>query len=265
MGKILVVDPMLMDQARLQSVLEAVGHTLVISTSPDDAIAKLSQWQRGAVQLILTELVFPEADGLDLVRWVKREAQWREVPIILLTPQPARERLIEAVRLGAATVLSKPFGPDMLLRRVTEALTEHAAIAQGDEGNLSWEIGDYLRRQLKRAQRTRESFSLILLQIRGTDQSAQSRVMGGLIHAVRETDVMARIGDEEVVVLLPDTGPDGAQVLTERIGQMIAQLRADSGERAPLQAQVFMGMASFPSEVADGDSLIRLARERCNA
>lgn len=265
MGKILVVDPSLMDQARVLNVLEAAGHSVVIETSPADAIAKLTQWKRGEIQLILTEIHFPEADGLDLVRWVKQEPQWREVPIILVTPQPPRERLIEAVRLGATTVLTKPFGPDMLLRSVTQALTEHAAIAQGDAGNLSWEIGDYLRRQLKRAQRTREAFSLILLQIHGTDQSAQSRVMGGLLHAMRETDVMARIGDEEVVVLLPDTAPDGAQVLYERIGQMLVQLKVDTGERAPLQAKVRMGMASFPSEVADGDSLIRLARERCNA
>ena len=65
-----------------------------------------------------------------------------------------------------------------------------------------------------------------------------------------------RYGGEEFLILLPDTPLDGAVALAEKIRDEVA-LVAVPGVDRPITASV--GVASFPADTADGDTLIRIA------
>lgn len=263
MGTVLVVDPSLMDRSRMSNVLEAAGHEVVLLSSPEEAIARL-HGKRGTADLILSELVFPTGSGRDLVEWARGQESWKRIPILLVTPQPPREQLIDLIASGATTVISKPFGPDMLLRRVTEALAESSALGQGEGESLSWQIGDYLRRQLKRSERTGSPFSAVLCRVKGPNPAdLVPPLLGGLVHIMRESDVLARFGEEHVLVLLPDTDSAGTQVVLGRIARVVADLRSPSADRPPLALDLSTGTATYPGEVASAESLIELAMERC--
>jgi len=75
----------------------------------------------------------------------------------------------------------------------------------------------------------------------------------------RAMDVLARVGGEEFVVLLPETGLRGSRIYAERILRRVSS--ATFGTAAtPVQLTVSIGVATYPDDrVTDGDSLLRLA------
>ena len=72
-----------------------------------------------------------------------------------------------------------------------------------------------------------------------------------LTHAVRSVDVVARYGGEEFVVVLPETGEEGAVVFAERIRERIAEqsFGVSEGVRLPITASI--GVATFPAPAVD--------------
>lgn len=75
----------------------------------------------------------------------------------------------------------------------------------------------------------------------------------------RAMDVLARLGGEEFVVVLPETGLRGARTYAERILRKV-QAATFGGKSTPVQVTVSIGIATWPDErVTDVDSLLRLA------
>lgn len=263
MSKILIVDPSAVDRKRMRSILEAAGHSIVEAASAADAIRELERTPRDGIVLVLTELHFPEGSGIDLVRWIRGREAGNLLPILAVTPQPPRERVIELISQGVSTVVTKPFGADMLLRRVTAALAELGLLRQGDGENLTWQMTDYVRRELKRSERNGSPFSLLVCRVRNPlGGRAVPALMTGLAPLMRESDVLAHLGDDQVVILLPDTDSMGAWTVEDRVWQAVRAMAEVRGERPAIQLGVTTGAATFPGEAADAEALLHLAQDR---
>ena len=116
---------------------------------------------------------------------------------------------------------------------------------------------EVLGREYERAQRFGQPVSLILLDIDDFKQINDSRghlagdavlhsVAATLAEVIREIDLAARYGGEEFAVLLPQTGPDGAANLAERLRSEIAarKIRFGTDEIAGVTAS--FGVAAGP-------------------
>jgi two-component system cell cycle response regulator len=68
-----------------------------------------------------------------------------------------------------------------------------------------------------------------------------------LTSAVRSVDMVARYGGEEFVVVLPETGAEGAIAFAERIRERIEAHAFRSGDRLTLRLTTSIGVATFPS------------------
>jgi excisionase family DNA binding protein len=64
-------------------------------------------------QLLVTDLKMPAMDGLTLIREVRQRAF--DLPIVIITGQSTEESAIQAINLGVAGYLRKPFSPHMVL------------------------------------------------------------------------------------------------------------------------------------------------------
>ena len=70
--------------------------------------------------LVLSDMRLPDHDGLFLLEWMKK--QGLSVPFIVMTHYAEVQNAVEAMKAGAVDYISKPVQPDILLRKINEAI-----------------------------------------------------------------------------------------------------------------------------------------------
>jgi len=89
------------------------------------------------------------------------------------------------------------------------------------------------------------------------------REVGFLVRAaVRETDIPARYGGDEFVVILPQTDTQSAKILAEKMRRLVEGHTFLQEEGINARIGCSMGVATYPAEARSKESLIRLADER---
>ena len=76
------------------------------------------------IELVITDLMMPQMDGLELTNKMKTQTSTSHIPVILLTAKSAIESRLEALRFGADDYLTKPFSPAYLTARVDNLLRQ---------------------------------------------------------------------------------------------------------------------------------------------
>jgi DNA-binding response OmpR family regulator len=115
--KVLVVDdePIVLKSCRM--VLEAEGFEVTVAGSVQEALAAIEGQAPG---LLLVDVKMPVLDGMYLMRQVREKRPG--MPIIVMSGYSTRETIREALELGAATFIAKPFTPDELSATVRSIL-----------------------------------------------------------------------------------------------------------------------------------------------
>ena len=88
-----------------------------------DGQAALDLMQRGGPpDLVVSDVLMPHLDGLEMTRQMRADPQLAKVPVIFLTARTGTKDLIEGINAGARHYLTKPFTPEALLGKVRKAL-----------------------------------------------------------------------------------------------------------------------------------------------
>jgi CheY-like chemotaxis protein len=120
MSCILVVDDQLSIRRTIRALLEAAGHAVIEAADGLKAIEALS----AACDLVITDIMMPEMDGLELVQHVKRMGS--DIPVLVISGgwnNPSLDVLSVARKLGAHGVLSKSEIGTKLVSTVAEILS----------------------------------------------------------------------------------------------------------------------------------------------
>jgi DNA-binding NtrC family response regulator len=123
MARILVVDDKASMRKMLSGALAAQGHEVRAVGSGGEALLAL---KRQPAALVLTDLRMPGLDGLALTREVR--ALHPETAVVVMTAYGSVDTAVEAMRLGAANFLTKPFSLETLKVVVDKALAVHALL-----------------------------------------------------------------------------------------------------------------------------------------
>jgi len=126
MAKILIVDDEEMDRVILSQILHQAGHEPLFASSGE---AALRIWKRNPVDLVVTDIVMPELNGLELLKRMKEEDPW--VRVIAISGVTAK-KLNEAARAGALAILTKPVDPEELLQEIENGLSEEQSWMDGE-------------------------------------------------------------------------------------------------------------------------------------
>jgi DNA-binding NtrC family response regulator len=182
-AKILVVDDEPDMVETLEQILSRSDYDVVAATESPRAFDLIAREQP---DLIITDLVMPELDGINFMERVK--AHYPHIPVILLTGYATVDSAVEAMKKGASDYLAKPFFSEELLVKVEKCLSW----SETDEENR------YLRDRMQRESQT----SNIVGQSRGLWQVLQ------LLDRVAPTDA--------AVLLLGESGT-GKDLLARNI------------------------------------------------
>ena len=74
------------------------------------------------IKIIISDVMMPNMDGIELCQNVKQNINYSHIPIILLTARTADEHVLDALREGADDYITKPFNVDILLLRIETIL-----------------------------------------------------------------------------------------------------------------------------------------------
>ncbi len=139
--KILIIDDETAIGTGCKRVLEKENHEV---TYEQNARSGLKESLTGMYDLILLDLLLPEIEGMEILRTLKSKGITSEV--IIITGYATVQTAVEAIKLGAADYISKPFSPDELiihvdkvfqnmdLRRENIALKEELSLQEGFNG-----------------------------------------------------------------------------------------------------------------------------------
>jgi adenylate cyclase len=118
-GSILVVDDNEINRDLLSRYLARLGHT--VQAAPDGRQA-LEMIDSGAFDLVLLDIMMPELNGYQVLQHLQDSANWRDLPVIMISALDEMDSVVRCIELGAADYLPKPFNPVLLRARVGACL-----------------------------------------------------------------------------------------------------------------------------------------------
>ena len=119
---ILVVDDSAAIRKILQRVLRQTGMAIRAIHEAGDGLEALMVLAAHPVDLVLTDINMPKMDGLQLLASVKTSAHWRHIPVVMITTEGGETKVAEAVKLGAAGYVRKPFTADQIKEKLAGIL-----------------------------------------------------------------------------------------------------------------------------------------------
>jgi two-component system chemotaxis response regulator CheY len=119
---ILVVDDSAAIRKILQRVLRQTGMAIRAIHEAGDGQEALELLKCHSVNLVLTDINMPKMDGIQLLAAVKASPKWRNIPVVMVTTEGGEAKVGEAVRLGAAGYVRKPFTADQIKEKLAGIL-----------------------------------------------------------------------------------------------------------------------------------------------
>jgi chemosensory pili system protein ChpA (sensor histidine kinase/response regulator) len=114
---VLVVDDSLTVRRVTQRLLAREGFRVAVAKDGLDALEQLAA-ERPAV--MLTDIEMPRMDGFDLLRNVRHDSRWRDLPVIMITSRIAQKHRDLAMQLGANHYLGKPYDEEQLVALIQQ-------------------------------------------------------------------------------------------------------------------------------------------------
>jgi diguanylate cyclase (GGDEF)-like protein len=285
---ILVVDGDKALRDVLSQVLEKEGHEVTLASSGEEGLAF---FKKDLFSLVITDINLDGMDGIQLLQEIRKIDP--DSLVVIITSYASMETSVKALRYGAYDYLFKPFEDQNLVTSVVDRAVERIRLLRDNQTlieslrrmklrEMAVRDGltglhdhryfqDALATELARGKRHGRVFSLLFLDVdffkRYND--ANGHLAGDMVLKMlasifradqRATSTVARYGGEEFVLLLPETGKEGAMLVAENIRKKVCNHTFPGEEKQPEgKLTVSIGVATFPEDGTDRDALIECA------
>jgi serine phosphatase RsbU (regulator of sigma subunit) len=118
--RILVVDDSAINREILAVQVEAEGYQVATAKDGKQAIQMI---QTGTFDLILLDIIMPEIDGYQVLKWI-RSSPWQNIPTIMISALEQTDSVVKCIEMGAEDYLTKPFNSVLLKARLGACLEQ---------------------------------------------------------------------------------------------------------------------------------------------
>ncbi|MEN9520474.1 MAG: hypothetical protein RLZZ381_3062 [Cyanobacteriota bacterium] len=118
--KILVVDDSTINREILAAQVQAEGYQTGTAKDGKQAIQMI---QTGSFDLILLDIIMPEIDGYQVLKWI-RHSPWKHIPTIMISALEQTDSVVKCIEMGAEDYLTKPFNSTLLKARLGACLEQ---------------------------------------------------------------------------------------------------------------------------------------------
>lgn len=277
--KILIAEDDPIFKAILENNLKKWGYQ-VVSTSDGGRAWDIIN-QPDCPNIIVSDWMMPEMDGLELCRKVRAQGASRYVYFIILTAKGEQEDILQGLEAGADDFLTKPIDYVELKYRIRigeriinlEKKVLELARTDSLTGTLNRRaFMEKLDEELERAARKKIPLSLLMTDIdhfkRVNDQYGHiagdqvlKQFVSLMAQIIRPYDFIGRYGGEEFILCLPDCSINQGRDIAERMRSKIETTPMQiSQNRPPIHITSSFGISSFNStDEHNAESLIKKA------
>jgi diguanylate cyclase (GGDEF)-like protein len=283
--KVLVVDDELVSRLVVQAAVERLGHRWVAASDGEEA---WRHFQDDRPDVLITDLLMPGADGLELCRRVRASAETGYTYIILATMLGGHEDVVRGMEAGADDYLVKPVEPFDLQAKLIAA--ERVTALHAELGRYRAELAKLARTDVLTQLANRRSMEEDLRMLDARSQrygrpycvaicdvdhfktyndtlghqagdEALRAVAAKLAAEVRASDGVYRYGGEEFVLVLPEQSLQTARAAVERVRAAVEQLAIPHPGRGPGGVVTMsFGTAGFrPGQATTVEDLLKQA------
>lgn len=130
-SRILAVDDEIVNLTIIEEFLAGAGYELTLVTSAEQAWSRL-EVAPATYDVVILDRMMPGMNGIDLLKKLKADIRFREIPVIMQTAASSPEQVREGIEAGAYYYLTKPYEIGILLAIVRAALSERALRAEAN-------------------------------------------------------------------------------------------------------------------------------------
>lgn len=183
--RILVVDDMEVNRAILSTIFED-EYEVLLAEDGGQAI-EIIESCKTQLSAILLDIVMPKVDGFGVLDFLHQKQYMSSVPIILITSDTSYESKRRGYEMGVSDFISKPFEPDIVIRRVQNLIDLYH-----HKNNLE-EIVEKQTREIREKNEKLSAMNEHIIDMLGTIVEFRSLESGNHIYRVRSfTEILLR-------------------------------------------------------------------------
>ncbi len=253
---------------------------------PEEASARAKS---GNFDAILVSTLLSDVDGLRLSSQIKSQEETRNVPLLVFVDEDDTHTMFKALEMGINDYLTAPVDKNEMTVRVRTQIRRkkyQEALKSQYQKSISMAITDgltglynrhylntHLDNMVKQALQNSKNLSVMMLDMdhfktindtygHDVGDMVLKQMSDLIIHTSRSTDLVARFGGEEFVILMPETDLQAAVGAANRVRKIIEttpfKINA-AGETT--QGTVSIGVANLHTEGESSESLLKRADE----
>ena len=119
--RLLVVDDSSTMRRIIKNTLARLNYKDVLEAE-DGAVAWKVMCENSDIDVLITDWNMPEMNGLELVKKVRAQEKYEDMPIIMVTTEGGKTEVIVALKAGVNNYIVKPFTPAVLKEKLEDVL-----------------------------------------------------------------------------------------------------------------------------------------------
>ena len=122
--RILIVDDSEFNRAILKEILEET-YEIIEADGGNEALHKIDEY-RMKISLVLLDIIMPEKDGFDVLKYMEEERLISDIPVIIISSEDSANYIRRAYEMGVSDYINRPFDANIVYQRVSNTVKLYA-------------------------------------------------------------------------------------------------------------------------------------------
>ncbi len=120
--KILVVDDFATMRRIVKNILKQIGFENI--EEAEDGEHAYTKLKSGSFRFVVTDWNMPNLDGLGLLKKIRSDSELKNLPVLMVTAEAEKEKVVEAIKAGVSNYVVKPFTAEVLKEKMDKILSK---------------------------------------------------------------------------------------------------------------------------------------------
>jgi len=115
-SRILIVDDFSAMRGVVRKYLRSLGYKN--TTEAEDGVRALQILKTSKIDLLITDWNMPRLSGIELLRFIRADSDLKTIPVLFVTAEGEKEKIVSAIDAGATNYILKPFSEEILREKL---------------------------------------------------------------------------------------------------------------------------------------------------